>query len=295
MAEVSSEPIRLPIVQTVTDLRRQVGLWRAQGLKTGFVPTMGALHDGHLSPVRVAQSHADRVVVSIFVNPKQFGPEEDFGAYPRPAEHDVQVLTEAGVDLLYMPSLSEMYPDGFATNVNISGVTEGLCGGSRPGHFDGVSTVVAKLLNQCQADIASFGEKDFQQLRTIERLVTDLDIPTDIIGAPTVRDENGLALSSRNVYLSESGFKSALALPRALREVATKLQTSETIDIEAALACGIEAMIAAGFDSVDYFELRDSVTLEPVTERRGTARLLTAANIGKTRLIDNIEVDFPNG
>ncbi|MDZ4372695.1 MAG: pantoate--beta-alanine ligase, partial [Phenylobacterium sp.] len=188
-------PASLPIVRTITELRDSVRAWRSEGLRIGFVPTMGALHEGHLSLVRLAGSRADRVIASVFVNPTQFGPHEDFDAYPRDEARDAALLAEAGCDLLYAPSVAEMYPAGAATTVTVSGVSEPLDGQARPGHFAGVATVVTKLLNQCAPDIAVFGEKDYQQLQVIRRLVADLDIPVEVVGGPTARAEDGLALS----------------------------------------------------------------------------------------------------
>ncbi len=291
-----SAPIRrtqntLTVVHTVKELRAAVSQWQKDGLRVGFVPTMGALHEGHLSPVKKAQETTNKVVVSIFVNPLQFAPSEDFDVYPRPEGADIAILQDAGVDLLYMPSVDEMFPDGFQTKVTLSGLTAGLCGRFRADHFDGVATIVTKLLNQCGADAAVFGEKDFQQLRVIQSLARDLDIATEILGATTVRDADGLAKSSRNAYLSNAEREIALALPCALRDIAKKLLDTD-LPIDELLACGVAAMIKAGFDEVQYLELCDPRTLEPLSERRGTARLLTAAQLGDTRLIDNLEVRF---
>lgn len=288
-ADVSSTKLR--VVHTVKDLRAQVRSWQRDGLSVGFVPTMGALHEGHLSPVKMAQARTQKVVVSIFVNPLQFAPSEDFEVYPRPAAADIALLESASVDLLFMPGVDEMYPDGFQTGVAVSELTKGLCGKFRPGHFEGVATVVTKLLNQCGADAAFFGEKDYQQLRVIQSLSRDLDIATEILGAETVRDPDGLAKSSRNVYLSEAERKIALSLPRTLRDVAKKLLDTD-LAIADLMQCGQDAMEQAGFGDVQYFELCDAKTLEPLRNRQGTARLLTAAYVGETRLIDNIEVRF---
>lgn len=290
------EPIRqtentLTVVHTVKELRAVVGQWQRDGLRVGLVPTMGALHDGHLSPVKKAQETTNKVVVSIFVNPLQFSPSEDFDVYPRPERADIAVLQDAGVDLLYMPSVDEMFPDGFQTKVTLSDLTAGLCGRFRADHFDGVATIVTKLLNQCGADAAVFGEKDFQQLRVIQSLARDLDIATEILGARTVRDADGLATSSRNVYLSDAEREIALALPCALRDIAKKLLDTDAA-IEDLMQCGREAMEQAGFDEVEYFELCDADTLAPMKARRGAARLLSAACVGKTRLIDNLEIRF---
>jgi pantoate--beta-alanine ligase len=192
----------LPIVRTVAELRAQVAGWRKAGQRVGLVPTMGALHEGHLSLVRLAREHAERVVVSVFVNPTQFSPNEDFDAYPRDEAHDAGLLAGVGCDLLFAPGVAEMYPPGFATTVTVAGVSEPLDGTARPGHFVGVATIVSKLLNQCGPDVAVFGEKDYQQLQVIRRLARDLDLPVEIVGGPTARAEDGLALSSRNAYLS---------------------------------------------------------------------------------------------
>ena len=289
MSEQMSKP-RLPIARTVADLRRQVRAWRAAGQTIGFVPTMGALHEGHLSLVRLARTRADRVVASVFVNPTQFGPNEDFDAYPRDEARDADLLAAAGCELMFAPAVAEMSPDGAATTVTASGVSEPLDGQARPGHFAGVATVVTKLLNQCAADVAVFGEKDYQQLQVIRRLVRDLDIPTEIVGGPTARAPDGLALSSRNAYLTEAELAAAPALNRALQIAAEALRAGSRVD--AAEAAGRAAIESAGFASVDYFEVRaadDLARLGP-GPIQGPARLLTAARIGRTRLIDNIAV-----
>jgi len=278
----------LPIVRTVADLRAQVGAWRREGLRIGFVPTMGALHDGHLSLVRLAGTKADRVVASVFVNPTQFGPNEDFDAYPRDEARDAGLLARAGCALMFAPSVGEMYPPGASTTVTVAGVSEPLDGQARPGHFAGVATVVTKLLNQCQPDVAVFGEKDFQQLAVIRRLVRDLDIPVEIVGGPTARAEDGLALSSRNAYLTEAERPVAAKLNAALREVLAKVRAGEPV--EAAEQAAVAALLAAGFRKVDYVEARVPDTLArlgpgPAT---GPVRVLGAAHLGRTRLIDNI-------
>jgi pantoate--beta-alanine ligase len=286
-----SEPTpRLPIVRTVADLRAQVRAWRATGQSIGFVPTMGALHEGHLSLVRLARTRADRVVASVFVNPTQFGPHEDFDAYPRDEARDAGLLAAAGCELMFAPSVAEMYPQGASTTVTVAGVSEPLDGQARPGHFAGVATVVTKLLNQSAPDVAVFGEKDYQQLQVIRRLVRDLDIPVEIIGGPTARAPDGLALSSRNAYLTETERAVAPALHRALQAAAQALRAGGRVD--AAEAAALASIRAAGFGSVDYFEVRgadDLARLGPGPVN-GAARLLTAARIGKTRLIDNIAV-----
>jgi pantoate--beta-alanine ligase len=243
-----------PIVRTVAELRAQVRAWRAAGERVGFTPTMGALHEGHLSLVRLARQHADRVVASVFVNPTQFGPNEDFDAYPRDEARDASLLGSVGCDLLYAPSPAEMYPEGFATTVTVAGVSEPLDGAARPGHFAGVATVVTKLLTQCGPDVAVFGEKDYQQLQVIRRLVRDLDIPVEIVGAPTARADDGLALSSRNAYLAAHERAAAPALARTLTEAGARLRAGARVDeVE---AWTVAALQAAGFGKVDYVEVR---------------------------------------
>lgn len=254
-----------------------------------LVPTMGALHDGHMALVEEARRHAGHVVVSIFVNPRQFGVNEDLDAYPRREAKDAQMLQAAGVDILWAPGVEVMYPAGYATNISVSGVTEGLDGAARPGHFDGVATVVTKLFNQVRPDVALFGEKDYQQLAVIRQMVRDLNVPVEIIGVPTQRAGDGLALSSRNAYLTEEERKDALALPRALGEAARQMEKGAAVD--AAIAKAVAMLMAHGFDPVDYVALCDAATLEPMTALDRPARLLGAAKIGQTRLIDNIAVD----
>lgn len=278
----------LPIVRTVADLRARVRAWRADGLTVGFVPTMGALHDGHLSLVRLAGARTDRVVASVFVNPTQFGPNEDFEAYPRNESGDAALLASAGCALMYAPSVAEMYPPGAATTVTVSGVSEPLDGIARPGHFAGVATVVTKLLNQCAADVAVFGEKDWQQLQVIRRLASDLDIPTEIIGGPTARAEDGLALSSRNAYLTAEQRPVAGRLNQVLRRAHDRLRAGEpvaTVEAEA-----VAELLTAGFARVDYVEARVPDTLERLGPgaASGPIRVLGAAHLGKARLIDNL-------
>lgn len=279
-------------MQTLRDLpalRAAVDALKSDGKPLVLVPTMGALHDGHMALVEEARRHGRHVVVSIFVNPRQFGPNEDLDAYPRREAKDAQMLAAAGVDILWMPPIDVMYPAGYATNISVSGVSEGLDGAARPGHFDGVSTVVAKLFNQVRPDVAIFGEKDYQQLAVIRRMVIDLNLGIEIVGMPTQRAEDGLALSSRNAYLSEDERKAALALPRALGEA--KRQIEKGVAVEGALAKAIATLAAHGFDPVDYVSLCDAATLAPMTVLDRPARLLGAAKLGKTRLIDNIAVD----
>jgi pantoate--beta-alanine ligase len=250
---------------------------------------MGALHEGHLTLVALARRHAERVVATIFVNPTQFGPTEDFAAYPRDEARDAAMLAGAGCDLLYAPSVAEMYPPGFATGVRVAGLTDVLCGAARPGHFDGVAQVVAKYLNQAQADVAVFGEKDWQQLAVIRRLAADLDIPTRILGAPIAREADGLAMSSRNRYLTPAERAAAPALHGALQAAAASIRGGGAI--AAALACARDAVLAAGFARIDYLEARDGVTLAPMAPGgEGTGRLFAAAFLGRARLIDNIPV-----
>jgi pantoate--beta-alanine ligase len=256
-----------------------------------LVPTMGALHDGHLALVREAKRHAKHVAASIFVNPRQFGAGEDLAAYPRPLERDLELLAGEGVSLVWMPSVEEMYPAGYATNVSVSGVSEGLCGGSRPGHFDGVATVVCKLFNQVRPDMAFFGEKDWQQLAVIRRMARDLDLVrphADAIHAvATVREADGLAMSSRNAYLSPEERRQAVALPNAMRAAIAAIEGGA--EVAAALAELQRALVAGGFASVDYAELRDAASLVPlVALGTAPARLLVAARIGRARLIDNM-------
>ena len=261
------------------------------GGKLALVPTMGALHEGHLALVREARRRADHVAVSIFVNPRQFGAGEDLEAYPRQLESDCALLEGEGVEIVWAPPASEMYPPGYATNVAVSGVSEGLCGATRPGHFDGVATVVCKLFNQVEPEIALFGEKDWQQLAVIRRMARDLDLarPGDIVGVATVREADGLALSSRNAYLSPDDRARAAILPRAMRKAIAAIEADAPVP--GALAHLAAALREAGFASVDYAELRDAESFAVLAERpRAPARLLVAARIGATRLIDNMAV-----
>lgn len=277
-------------MQTIRDLdllRRGIADFRGQGSAIALVPTMGALHAGHIALIEAARRPGTRVVASIFVNPKQFGPNEDLSRYPRKELADARMLKEAGCDLLWMPPVDVMYPEGFATNVSVAGVSEGLDGAARPGHFDGVATVVAKLFNQVAPDTAYFGEKDFQQLAVIRRLVRDLDFAIDIAGVPIQRDDDGLALSSRNVYLDDDERSRAVALPRALGVAARGIGKGD--DVDAVLATARESLAAAGFD-VDYVTLVDSETLAEQPDPARPRRLLAAARMGATRLIDNIAV-----
>ena len=259
---------------------------RAGGGTLGLVPTMGALHAGHMALVSEARRRADCVAASIFVNPLQFGANEDLGRYPRREQADLQMLAEAGCDLVWMPEVSDIYPGGFATTVSVSGLGERWEGEARPGHFDGVATVVAKLLIAVAPDLAVFGEKDFQQLAVIRRMVADLSLPVEVLAAPTVRDEDGLALSSRNAYLSDEERARAVALPRSLGRARGRIADGDPISIT--LAQAKDELIDAGFAKVDYFALVDSDTLEPVDQAAPNLRLIAAATIGGTRLIDNM-------
>ena len=276
------------IMRTVPALRRSLQPWRRHE-KIALVPTMGALHRGHIALVRQARRRAQRVVVSIFVNPTQFAPTEDFGSYPRRFADDLAVLAAETVDLVWAPSAEVMYPQGFATRIAPEGAaTAGLEDKFRPHFFGGVATVVAKLFTQVQPDFAMFGEKDYQQLRVVTQMARDLDLPVKIIGVPTVREIDGMAMSSRNVYLSESERQTAPTLYRTLKASAADIKGGETL--ESVLAAGRAKTELAGF-AVDYFEARHALTLRPVTTRKdGPIRLLVAARLGKTRLIDNIAV-----
>jgi len=283
-------------VQTVDrleSLREAVDELRMRG-PVALVPTMGALHEGHLSLVREAARHAASVVVSIFVNPTQFGPNEDLAAYPRQLAEDSALLAAEGVDLLWAPAVEEVYPAGFATSVSVAGISEGLCGAARPGHFDGVATVVCKLFNQVRPDVALFGEKDWQQLAVIRRMARDLDLvlprAAAILGVPTVREADGLALSSRNRYLSPEERRNARAIPATLGMAAAMVREGGT-PWEDIRALAQRELLAAGFASVDYFDLRDANSLAALAADNGNARLFVAARIGGTRLIDNMPVE----
>jgi pantoate--beta-alanine ligase len=277
------------IVRTVPALRRALDSLSAKKATTALVPTMGALHDGHVSLVRLAKRRATRVVVSIFVNPTQFAPSEDFGSYPRTWKADVARLAAENVDLIWNPDVKTMYPEGFATRILTEGpAIAGLEDRFRPHFFGGVTTVVGKLFTQVRPDFAVFGEKDFQQLRVVTRMARDLDLGVKVVGSKTVRDRDGLAMSSRNVYLSPEERRRAPRLYRAMKEAARRLRAGD--DIEAAMAGGAELAAGAGF-TLDYFEVRDAETLAPIASvTDGPIRILTAARIGKTRLIDNVAV-----
>ncbi len=277
------------IVRTVPALRRAVDGLRAKTASIALVPTMGALHDGHVSLVRLAKRRAKRVIVSIFVNPTQFAPTEDFSSYPRTWKADVARLAAEGVDAIWNPDVKAMYPDGFATRIVPEGpAIVGLEDRFRPHFFGGVATVVGKLFTQVRPDFAIFGEKDFQQLRVVTRMAGDLDLGVKVIGSRTVRERDGLAMSSRNVYLSPEERRTAPVLYRAMKESAKRLRAGE--DLEAAMAGGTELIATAGF-VLDYFEARHAETLAPILSvKDGPVRILVAARLGKTRLIDNVGV-----
>ena len=280
-------PRHISISRTLTNLRKaREGFGRKS---VALVPTMGALHRGHLALVKAARRRADRVIVSVFVNPTQFAPHEDFGSYPRMFERDIAALTEAKADLVWAPTADVMYPDGFATRIEPSGVAKaGLEDKFRPHFFGGVTTVVAKLFTQTQPDLALFGQKDYQQLRVITQMAKDLDLPLKILGVPTVRERDGLALSSRNAYLSAEQRAAAPALHRVLKDCAAMIKAGETID--AVLADGRSEITRAGF-AIDYLEARHALTMAPIaTPKDGPIRLLVAAKLGTTRLIDNVGV-----
>ncbi|MBA3879857.1 MAG: pantoate--beta-alanine ligase [Sphingobium sp.] len=277
-------------IRQLVQLRQEIATLRAEGARIALVPTMGALHAGHIALVEAAKRVADKVVASIFVNPRQFGPNEDLARYPRRELQDSRMLAEAGCALLWLPGVEEIYPSDFATNISVGGVSEGLDGAARPGHFDGVATVVTKLFNQVRPDVALFGEKDFQQLAVIRRLVVDLDLGIEIIGVPTQREDDGLALSSRNVYLTGEDRARAVALPRALGDAARAI--GRGVDAQAALAAAEAALTHGGFEAIDYVALVDAETLVPSTDLARPLRLLAAARIGGTRLIDNVAVEI---
>ena len=280
------------VVKAIADLRAAVSRARGEGKRIGFVPTMGNLHSGHIALVKKAGQRADFVVASIFVNPLQFGPNEDLASYPRTLAADQEKLFDAGCHLLFAPSVEEMYPHGQAlqTIVSVPGVSEGLCGGSRPGHFDGVSTVVSKLFNMVLPDLAVFGQKDFQQLAVIRTMVRDLNMPVQIIGEPTMRAEDGLALSSRNGYLSADERATAPALYRTLNQLADAIRNGDR-DFPALLTRGKQALQSAGLRP-DYLEIRNATDLQPAEADMRELVILAAAFLGRTRLIDNLRVDI---
>ena len=277
----------IPVARTIPALRKVISGFRSAGQSVALVPTMGALHAGHLVLVRRAQRLANRVVVSIFVNPEQFAPHEDLASYPRRFAADMAALSGQGADLVWAPAAGVMYPDGFATRIAPEGpASAGLEDKFRPHFFGGVATVVAKLLNQCMPEVAVFGEKDYQQLQVVRQMARDLDLPVKITGVPIIREQDGLALSSRNVYLSPQERQIAPTLHRVLKDCAAKIRQGHPLD--AVLAGGRKSITRAGF-ALDYLEARQAATLQPATSRKnGRLRLLVAATIGKTRLIDNV-------
>lgn len=282
-------PLPLPIARTVEALRAAVREWRRQGLSVGFVPTMGALHEGHLTLIAEARQRSDLVVASVFVNPTQFAAHEDLGTYPRNEDRDATLLAEAGCHLLFAPTVAEMYPEGSTTRIDVGGPSQGLETDFRPHFFGGVAIVVAKLLNQVQADVAVFGEKDYQQLLVVRRMARDLDIPTLIVGSPTLRDGHGLALSSRNAYLSDSELAVARQLNGILVQAGAAVTAGTPVDV--AQDNATRALLAAGFRQIDYVAVRRA---DDLTRFEGPvdapARILAAAWLGKTRLIDNLPV-----
>ncbi len=279
----------MDVVCTIAELRSHIAGWRKAGARIGLVPTMGALHEGHMALVRAARAECDQVVATIFVNPKQFAPNEDLAAYPRREAADLAMLRAEGVALVFTPAVTEIYPPGFATTVRVASLTDCLCGAHRPGHFDGVATVVTKLLLQSLPDAAYFGEKDYQQLLVVRRLARDLDIPARIAGVPTVREPDGLALSSRNAYLSPQERQIAPKLARVLRRIAAAL-TAEPGAVARETVLGRAELEQAGF-AVEYLELREADTLAPVTSAVSRpARIFGAVHLGRTRLIDNIPI-----
>jgi len=282
--------MKLPdVVETIADLRRRVTVWRGTGARVGLAPTMGALHEGHLSLVRAMEKHADKIIVSIFVNPAQFAPHEDFDRYPRALADDRGMLAGTGaVDLVFAPARDEMYPAGFATALDVGGPSAGLETAFRPHFFGGVATIVAKLLIAAMPNFAIFGEKDYQQLLVVRRLTVDLGLPIEILGAPIVREPDGLAMSSRNAYLSPQERKVAGRLNLVLKNTAAQIRGGMA-SAEAEI-WGVKALGEAGFNSVDYLAIRDASTLQIVSESSRPARILAAARIGATRLIDNMEV-----
>lgn len=289
MAAPEPRPAGPKIIRTVAQVRAITTAWAQNGDTIGVVPTMGALHEGHLSLVRLAKARTDRVIVTLFVNPKQFNRQADLASYPRTEDRDAQKLAALGVPILFCPSASEMYPEGFSTNVSVAGVSEGLCGAGRPGHFDGVATVVTKLLLSTMADFAFFGEKDFQQLMVVRRLVDDLNMATRIVGCPTVREPDGLALSSRNVKLTPDQRAVAPAMAEALRHAAAKI--AKGANVPDSIDAARQAIVEAGYDNVEYLELRAEDNLQKLSAFTRPARLLAAAWLGDVRLIDNVPIN----
>ena len=278
----------MDIVRTVAEMRSHVSMWRREGLSVALVPTMGSLHAGHLSLMKVGKERSDRVIATIFVNPLQFAPNEDFETYPRREDSDIQKLVEEDIDLLFAPDVNEMYRPDATTTINVGGLTDCLCALSRPGFFDGVATVVTKLLLQALPDIAIFGEKDYQQLLVIKRLATDLDIPVEIVGAPTIREEDGLALSSRNVYLDTKSRSIAPSMYNILNQYASDISNGN--DIKKSLQLAKQNMQKSGFEKIEYLDLRSSQTLQACNDIKRPSRLFAAAWLGSTRLIDNLAI-----
>lgn len=277
-----------PIIRTLTQMRALTKAWHKADDTIGVVPTMGALHQGHLSLVRAAKKACDRVIVTIFVNPKQFNNPKDLDNYPRTEHDDAKKLASLDVDVIYVPDADQIYPDGFATNVSVGGLTDMLCGAARPGHFDGVATVVSKLFLQTAADKAFFGEKDYQQLQIVTRLAADLDIPIEVVGCPTIREEDGLAMSSRNLLLSDRSRIHAPLLAEVMGDIAHALNSGDAMaDI---VPEATARLLAAGFNEVDYLELRDGADLSLLKVMKPDARLFAAAWLAGVRLIDNIAV-----
>jgi pantoate--beta-alanine ligase len=276
----------MQVARTIASLRTTVAAWKAQGLSIAVVPTMGALHEAHLTLVRSAKTHAQRTIVTVFVNPTQFNDKADLANYPRTDEQDEALLAREAADLMFLPGPQEIYPDGFATTVAVKGVSEGLCGTFRPGHFEGVATVVAKLLIQSGADVALFGEKDYQQLHVVRRMARDLDLPVAIIGHPTVRENDGLAMSSRNARLTPAERLVAPHLSQTLFAAARDIARGR--DLGQTLEGAKRALSDAGFGPVEYLELRAECDLRPLASFSEPARLLTAAFLGRIRLIDNV-------
>lgn len=290
---LSGVAAKVQTINRLEDLRKAVDALKIGGKTVAFVPTMGALHDGHLTLVREARQRASHVVASIFVNPRQFGPNEDLDAYPRRLAADAALLEAEGVAVLWAPTVDQMYPQGYATNISVTGVSEVACGAARPGHFDGVATVVCKLFNQVCPDFALFGEKDWQQLAVIRRMARDLDLTqphvSNIIGVETVRESSGLAMSSRNQYLSAQEREQAAGLSAAMRRAIAAIESGASVP--QSLATLNAEILATGFTSVDYADLRDAATLEAIDQFTGqSARMLVAARIGAARLIDNMGV-----
>jgi len=280
------------VLADIAEARNWVRAREAAGETVGLVPTMGALHEGHLSLIRAAKARCQRVAVTIFVNPTQFGPKEDFSAYPRPIDTDLNLCCTSGVDLVFTPDVETMYPSGATTTVHVASLTEGLCGPFRPGHFDGVGTIVAKLFNILPANVAFFGEKDYQQLQVIRRMVRDLNVPIEIVGCPTLREPDGLAMSSRNAYLTPTQREQALSLSRGLFAAVDRVRQGEP---DAAKLVGEirETILAAGPANIDYIEVVDTETLTVLRLIDRPARICLAVRIGTCRLIDNVALDVP--